>query len=68
MSTDLNPYPGNLKHHKVDERSARANAELIQRFVDHHHKWQGRGCIEADMEWDAIIHDCHKAGFKPTKP
>lgn len=49
--------------------AARAkDAELIQRFVDHHEKRVGRGCIEGDMEWDAIVHDCHKAGFKPSKP
>ena len=44
------------------------DAELIQRFVDHNAKWAGKGCIEADMEWDAIVSDCIAAGFKPSKP
>ena len=38
---------------------------LVQRFVDHHAKWVGYGCLEADMEWDSIITDCFAAGFTP---
>ena len=39
---------------------------LIQRVVDHWDKWQGKGCIEADMEFDDIVTDMNKAGFKST--
>lgn len=45
-----------------------AHAELIQRFVDHNAKWAGKGCIEADIEWDAIVSDCIAGGFKPSNP
>ena len=49
--------------------AARAkDAELIQRFVDHNDKWLGKGCIEADIEWDNIVLDCIKAGYKPSEP
>jgi hypothetical protein len=49
--------------------AARAkDAQLIQRFVDHNDKWLGKGCIEADMEWDNIVLDCIKAGYKPSEP
>jgi len=44
------------------------DAELIQRFVDHNDKWLGKGCIEADIEWDNIVLDCIKAGYKPSEP
>ena len=39
---------------------------LIQRVVDYWDKWQGKGCIEADMEFDDIVTDMNKAGFKST--
>ena len=39
---------------------------LVQRFVDHNAKWLGKGCLEADIQWDAIISDCQEQGFVPT--
>ena len=39
---------------------------LVQRFVDHNDKWLGKGCIEADLQWDAIVSDCQEQGFVPT--
>ena len=39
---------------------------LVQRFVDHNAKWLGKGCLEADIQWDAIVGDCQEQGFVPT--
>ena len=39
---------------------------LVQRFVDHNAKWLGKGCLEADIQWDAIVGDCQELGFVPT--
>ena len=51
----------NLYEAHLAERDA-----LIQRVVDYWDKWQGKGCIEADMEFDDIVTDMNKAGFKST--
>jgi hypothetical protein len=48
-----------------EERRDR-DSDLIQRFVDHNAKWAGKGCLDADMEWDAIVSDCIAYGFKPS--
>ena len=39
---------------------------LVQRFVDHNAKWLGKGCLEADIQWDTIVSDCQELGFVPT--
>ena len=55
----------------IYEQARTKDRELIQRFVDHNEKWLGKGCIEADREWDAIVSDAALAlageqGYKPT--
>jgi hypothetical protein len=61
-------YPTSTMVRNIYEAARAKDAELIQRFVDHNDKWLGRGCIEADMEWDDIVLDCIKAGYKPSEP
>ena len=58
---------------KLGESTARASLvevlklrALVQRFVNHNAKWVGKGCLEADIEWDEIIGDCKEQGFVPT--
>ena len=58
---------------EIYEAQRSKDRELIQRFVDHNEKWLGKGCIEADREWDAIVSDAALAlageqGYKPTDP
>lgn len=78
MSDELHKYPGNLKHHKVDEtisthlRIIADQAELIQRMVDAiaYSRKHGPAATLGDCHWDIALHnalsDASQLGFKPT--
>lgn len=41
---------------------------LVQRFVDHNTKWLGKGCLEADIQWDAIVRTAKSRASCPPIP
>lgn len=70
MSDELNPYPGNLKHHKVDAPARREpllGDELIEAFNEDQHE---QCAFDWKMSEDASFHftNGHLAGMREIIP
>jgi hypothetical protein len=76
MSDELHKYPGNLKHHKVDEATATHlriiadQAELIQQLVDAMYalrKSVRKAPYNTLLGFDNALDAADRHGFKPSE-